>query len=130
MRLGQRLNDIVKRFEIAPPGTPALVPIGGIQTSPMKLTQAYGALENDGILPQVRFLVAVIGTKGNVIGLPPIKEMPRVMSPRTASAVLQDLRGPVKQRHGALGQLCPRSRLRKDGNVLPQRGRVVRRIDA
>ena len=97
MRLGQRLNDIVKRFEIAPPGTPALVPIGGVQTSPMKLTQAYGALENDGILPQVRFLVAVIGAKGNVIGLPPIKEMPRVMSPRTASAVLQDLRGPVKQ---------------------------------
>ena len=98
IRLGQRLNDIVKRFEITPPGSPALVPIGGIQTSPMKLTQAYGALENDGILPQVRFLVAVIGTKGNVIGLPPIKEMPRVMSPRTASAVLQDLRGPVK--HG------------------------------
>ena len=63
MRLGQRLNDIVKRFEIAPPGSPALVPIGGIQTSPMKLTQAYGALENDGILPQVRFLVAVIGTQ-------------------------------------------------------------------
>ena len=97
MRLGQRLNDIVKRFEIAPPGTPALVPIGGVQTSPMKLTQAYGALENDGILPQVRFLVAVIGAKGNVIGVPPIKETPRVMSPRTASAVLQDLRGPVKQ---------------------------------
>lgn len=97
MRLGQRLNDIVKRFEIAPPGTPALVPIGGVQTSPMKLTQAYGALENDGILPQVSFLVAVIGAKGNVIGLPPVKEMPRVMSPRTASAVLHDLRGPVKQ---------------------------------
>jgi membrane peptidoglycan carboxypeptidase len=63
----------------------------------MKLTQAYGALENDGILPQVRFLVAVIGAKGNVLGVPPIKETPRVMSPRTASAVLQDLRGPVKQ---------------------------------
>ena len=97
MRLGQQLNDIVKRFEIAPPGTPALVPIGGIQTSPLKLTQAYGALENDGILPPVSFLVAVIGAKGNVIGVPPIKEMPRVMSERIASAVLQDLRGPVKQ---------------------------------
>ena len=97
MRLGQRLNDIVKRFEIAPPGAPALVPIGGIQTSPMKLTRAYGALENDGILPQVRFLVAVVGAKGNVIGMPPIKHAQRVMSPRTASAVLQNLRGPVRQ---------------------------------
>jgi penicillin-binding protein 1A len=97
MRLGQRLTDIVKRFEIPPPGTPALVPIGGIQTSPLKLTQAYGALENDGILPQVKFLIAVIGAKGNVIGVMPIKEMPRVMSQRTASAVLRDLRGPVKQ---------------------------------
>lgn len=97
MRLGQRLNDIVKRFEIAPLGAPALVPIGGIQTSPMKLTQAYGALENDGILPQVRFLVAVIGAKGNLLGMPPIKQAQRVMSSRTAAAVLQDLRGPVRQ---------------------------------
>ena len=98
MRLGQRLNGIVKRFGIAPPDAPALVPIGGIQTSPMKLAQAYGALENDGILPQVGFLVAVIGAKGNVLGVPPIKEAQRVMSPRTAAAVLQDLRAPV--RHG------------------------------
>jgi penicillin-binding protein 1A len=97
MRLGKRLNDIVRRFEIAPPGAPALVPIGGIQTSPMKLTQAYAALENDGVLPQVRFLAAVIGPKGEVVGMPPIKEMPRVMSPRTAVAVLQNLRGPVKR---------------------------------
>ena len=96
MRFGQRLNDIVKRFDIAPPGAPALVPIGGIHTSPMKLTRAYAALENDGLLPQVRFLIAVIGTKGNVLTVPPTKETPRVMSPRTAAAVLQDLRGPVK----------------------------------
>lgn len=97
MRLGKRLNDIVRRFEIAPPGAPALVPIGGIQTSPMKLTQAYAALQNDGVLPQVRFLAAVIGPKGKVVGIPPIKEMPRVMSPRTAVAILQNLRGPVKR---------------------------------
>ena len=97
MRLGERLNDIVKRFEIAPPGAPALVPIGGIHTSPMKLTQAYAALENDGILPPARFLVALIGAKGNVLGVPPTKERPRVMSPRTAAAVLQDLRGPVRR---------------------------------
>ena len=96
MRFGQRLNDIVKRFDIAPPGAPALVPIGGIHTSPMKLTRAYAALENDGLLPQVRFLIAVIGTKGNVLTVPPAKETPRVMSPHTAAAVLQDLRGPVK----------------------------------
>ena len=96
-RFGQRLNDIVKRFEIAPPSTPALVPIGGVQTSPMKLTQAYGALENNGVLPQVRFLAACIGPKGNVLGVPPIKDDIRVMSPRTAAAVLQDLRGPVKR---------------------------------
>ena len=96
MRFGQGLNEIVKRFEIAPPGAPALVPIGGIHTSPMKLTQGYAALENDGLLPQVRFLIAVIGTKGNVLSVPPSKETPRVMSPRTAKAVLQDLRGPVK----------------------------------
>src|SRR4029453_1852866 len=80
MRLGERLSDIVRRFEIAPPDSPALVPIGGIQTSPMKLTQAYAALENDGVLPQVRFLAAVIGPKGKVVGIPPIKEVPRVMS--------------------------------------------------
>jgi penicillin-binding protein 1A len=98
MRLGHRLNDIVRRFEISPPDAPALVPIGGIQTSPMKLTQAYAALENDGVLPQVRFLIAVIGPKGNVIGVPILKETTRVMSSRTAAAALQDLRGPV--RHG------------------------------
>jgi membrane peptidoglycan carboxypeptidase len=97
MRLGERLNDIVRRFEIAPPDSPALVPIGGIQTSPMKLTQAYAALENDGVLPQVRFLAAVIGPKGKVVGMPPTKEMPRVMSQKTAVAVLQDLRAPVKR---------------------------------
>jgi penicillin-binding protein 1A len=96
LRLGQKLTDIVKRFGIVPP-TPALVPIGGIQTSPMKLTQAYGALENDGILPPVRFLAAVIGPRGNVVGIPPRKEGRRVMSSRTAAAVLQDLRGPVKR---------------------------------
>jgi penicillin-binding protein 1A len=96
MRLGQQLNAIVRRFEIPPPGAPALVPIGGIQTSPMKLAQAYGALQNDGMLPQVRFLIAVIGTKGSVLGVPPVKEAQRVMSSRTAASVLQDLRGPVK----------------------------------
>jgi membrane peptidoglycan carboxypeptidase len=72
------------------------VPIGGIHTSPMKLTRAYAALENEGMLPQVRFLVAVIGARGNVLGTPGTKEAKRVMAPRTAAFVLQDLRGPVR----------------------------------
>ncbi|HEY9520818.1 MAG TPA: transglycosylase domain-containing protein, partial [Methyloceanibacter sp.] len=97
MRLGQRVIDIVRRFDITPPNAPSLVPIGGVQTSPMKLAQAYAALENDGMLPQIRFLSAVIGPRGNLIGLPVRKDGPRVMSSATASSVLQALRGPVKR---------------------------------
>jgi penicillin-binding protein 1A len=97
MLLGQRVIDIVKRFDITPPNAPSLVPIGGVQTSPMKLAQAYAALENDGMLPQVRFLRVVTGPKGNIIGMPARKDGPRVMSTVTASSVLQALRGPVKR---------------------------------
>ncbi len=97
MRLGQRVTDIVKRFGITPPNAPSLVPIGGVQTSPMKLAQAYAALENDGMLPQIRFLIAAIGPRGNIVGVPAAKDGPRVMSPATASSVLQALRGPVKR---------------------------------
>lgn len=93
MRLGPRVTEIVKRFDIAPPGAPALVPIGGVQTSPLKLAQAYGALNNDGRLPNVRFLVAAIGPRGELLGAPAAKAERRVMSPWTASSVLQDLRG-------------------------------------
>jgi penicillin-binding protein 1A len=97
MLLGPRVIDIVKRFGITPPGAPSLVPIGGVQTSPMKLAQAYASLENDGKLPQVRFLIAVIGPRGNIVGLPVAKDGPRVMSTATASSVLQAFRGPVKR---------------------------------
>jgi membrane peptidoglycan carboxypeptidase len=97
MLLGQRVIEIVRRFDIAPPNAPSLVPIGGVQSSPMKLAQAYAALENGGLLPQVRFLSAAIGPKGNIVGLPARKDGPRVMSPATASSVLQALRGPVKR---------------------------------
>ena len=97
MRLGPRVLEIVKRFDIAPPNAPSLVPIGGVQISPMKLAQAYAALENDGKLPQVRFLIAAIGPRGNILGLPATKQAPRVMSGATAAAVLQGLRGPVKR---------------------------------
>ena len=97
MRLGQRVIEIVRRFDITPPNAPSLVPIGGVQTSPMKLAQAYAALENGGMLPQIRFLRAAIGPRGNIVGLPVRKDGPRVMSSATASSVLQALRGPVKR---------------------------------
>ena len=96
IRLGPRLIEIVRRFDIAPPDAPALVPIGGIHTSAMKVAQAYAALDNNGNLPQIRFLIAAIGSKGNVIGQPAISYQRRVISPSIASAVLHDLRGPVK----------------------------------
>jgi penicillin-binding protein 1A len=97
IRLGPRLTEIVRRFDIAPPEAPALVPIGGIHTSPMKVAQAYAALDNNGALPQIRFLIAAIGYRGKVIGQPAIKTQRRVISPSIAAAVLHDLRGPVKE---------------------------------
>ena len=97
MRLGPRLTEIVTRFDIPPPGSPSLVPIGGVQTSPLKLTQAYAALKNGGRLPNVNFLVAAIGPKGQVLGLPAKKGERRVMAAWTAAAILEDLRGPVRQ---------------------------------
>jgi penicillin-binding protein 1A len=96
MWLGPRVIEIIKRFSITPPNAPSLVPIGGVQTSPMKLAQAYAALENDGMLPQIRFLIAAIGPRGNIVGRLSRKDEPRVMSTATASAVLQALRSPVK----------------------------------
>ncbi len=97
MLLGSSLGEIVRRFGIEPPEAPALVPIGGVQTSPMKLTQAYAALENNGTLPQVRFLIAAIGPRGNIIGVPKTQAPPRVMSPAAASTILQALRAPVRR---------------------------------
>src|SRR5262249_21974428 len=91
-----KVLDIVKRFGIAPPQVPSLVPIGGVQTSPMKLTQSYGSLANNGVLPQARFLVEAIGSRGNVIGFPVSTQGRRVMSPEIASSVLQALRAPVR----------------------------------
>jgi penicillin-binding protein 1A len=97
MWLGQELNHIVQRFGLEPAGSPALVPLGGLHTSPMKLSQIYATLLNRGAIPQVRFLSAAIGARGNIIGVPPVREERRAMSPATAAAVLQDLRGPVKR---------------------------------
>jgi penicillin-binding protein 1A len=97
LQLGDKVNDIVKRFGLTPPDSPAIIPIGGLHTSPMKLAQAYGALGNDGLLPQIKFLAAAIGPRGSVIGRPPERPKSRVMSSATAAAVLQSLRGPVKR---------------------------------
>ena len=33
----------------------------------MKLAQAYAALENNGELPEIRYLIATIGSRGNVM---------------------------------------------------------------
>jgi penicillin-binding protein 1A len=96
MRLDEKLTRIVKRFDLASP-SPALVPIGGLHTSPMRLTQAYASLENGGKLPQIRFLLAAIGSKGNVLGVPATRIEHEAMTSGTAAAVLQDLRGPVRR---------------------------------
>jgi penicillin-binding protein 1A len=95
--LGPKLTGIVARFDIGGTVSPALVPIGGLQTSPMKLAQAYAALKNGGMLPDVRYLAAAIGPTGNILGVPQAKAQPSVMSRATALAVLDDLRGPVKR---------------------------------
>jgi penicillin-binding protein 1A len=97
VRMGPRLDGIIERFDLAAPKSAALVPLGGINTSPLKLTRAYAALRNGGVLPPVRFLRAAIGPKGNVIGMPAAKAERRAMSQATAAAVLQDLRGPVRR---------------------------------
>lgn len=96
-RLGPRLHEITDRFGLDAPKIPALVPLGGLYTSPMKLTQAYASLRNAGRVPQISFLVAAIGPKGNVIGIPRDKPERKGMSRGTAAAVLQDLRGPVRR---------------------------------
>jgi membrane peptidoglycan carboxypeptidase len=97
MRLGARLNGIVRRFDIVPPESPSLVPIGGIATSPLKLAQSYGALNNEGRLPSARFLAAAIGARGEVLAEPQKRLEREVMSRRTASLVREELRGPVKR---------------------------------
>ncbi|HXV29355.1 MAG TPA: penicillin-binding transpeptidase domain-containing protein, partial [Sinorhizobium sp.] len=98
IRLGPRLGEIIARFELGAPTSASLVPLGGINTSPMKLTRAYASLRNGGLLPEPRFLIAAIGPKGEVIGLPAPKPERRAMSPKAASTILNALRGPV--RHG------------------------------
>jgi penicillin-binding protein 1A len=63
----------------------------------MKLARAYATLRNGGVLPEVRYVQAAIGPKGNILGIPAARPERRAMARATASAVLQDLRGPVKR---------------------------------
>jgi penicillin-binding protein 1A len=103
MQLGQRVLEIVRRFDIVPPQVPALVPIGGVYTSPLHLTRAYAAVKNKGLMPEPRYLIAAVGPQGSILGLPKVAAQKRVMSQAVASSVLQDLRGPVK---GGTGHLA------------------------
>lgn len=96
MRLGSRLSDVVSRFDLGAPTSPSLVPLGGINTSPLKLTRAYASVLNGGALPQVRFLLAAIGPKGDIIGQPAPRQERRAMSRKTASNILNALRLPVR----------------------------------
>ena len=129
MRLGQRVIEIVRRFDIAPPNAPSLVPIGGVQTSPMKLAQAYAALENGGMLPQIRFLSAAIGPRGNIVGVADEERRAEghVFGDRVFRAPGAARAG--EARHGARRKLGPCPRLRQDRHLVPQRGCPVRRPD-
>jgi membrane peptidoglycan carboxypeptidase len=94
--LGSGLTSIVKRFELKAPDSPLLVPLGGIETSPLLLTRAYASLANGGQLPPVRGLVAMLGRSGKVEFTAPEASSQSVMAPAIARAVLADLRGPVE----------------------------------
>jgi penicillin-binding protein 1A len=94
--LGPQLTAIVKRFELKAPDSPLLVPLGGIETSPLQLARAYASLANGGQLPQVRGLVALVGKTGKVEVAAQEASSVSVMSPAVARAVLADLRGPVE----------------------------------
>jgi penicillin-binding protein 1A len=91
-----RLKDIVHRFELKPPDAPALVPLGGIEASPLQLARAYATVANNGRLPRVRSLVAALGRRGNVLYVAQPSTR-RVMTEQTAIAVRDALRSPVRQ---------------------------------
>jgi membrane peptidoglycan carboxypeptidase len=94
-RLAGRLKDVVHEFELKPPDAPALVPLGGIEASPLQLARAYAAVANDGWLPNARTLVAALGRRGNVLYTSAPYSV-RVMTPQTIAAVRDALRRPVE----------------------------------
>jgi penicillin-binding protein 1A len=93
--LAHRLTTVVDRFDLTPPDAPALVPLGGIETSPLRLARAYAAVANKGRLPRIRSLIAALGRRGNVL-YAPASYSEAVMSPEIALRVRQALRSPVE----------------------------------
>jgi len=103
VELENKLTRVVNRFELKPPDAPVLVPLGGIEASPLMLARSYAAVANDGGLPPVRALVAALGRAGNILHTPST-DAQRVMSSEAAAAVLRTLRAPVHHgtaRHAA-----------------------------
>ena len=94
--LGPQLTTIVKRFGLNAPDSPLLVPLGGIETSPVLLARTYAAMANGGQLPKVRGLVAMLGRTGKVEVAVNDSLPVSVMSPAVAKAMLADFRGPVE----------------------------------
>jgi penicillin-binding protein 1A len=97
MTLGSAVTSVVERFELTAPDAPVLVPLGGVEATPLNLARAYAAVVNEGGLPRARALVAALGPSGSLL-YDPATSAYRVMSAETAKAVRQALRGPVE--HG------------------------------
>jgi len=94
--LGPQLTTIVKRFGLNAPDSPLLVPLGGVETSPVLLARTYAAMANGGQMPKVRGLVAVLGRTGKVEVAANDNTTVPVMTPAIAKAMLADFRGPVE----------------------------------
>jgi penicillin-binding protein 1A len=101
--LGDKLTRVVDRFDLKAPDAPVLVPLGGIEATPLMLARSYAAVANEGGLPRVRAVIASLSHAGSVLYAPePYAE--RVMSERTAQAMMRALRDPVRfgtARHAA-----------------------------
>jgi penicillin-binding protein 1A len=94
--LGPGLTSVVKRFGLKAPDSPLLVPLGGIETSPLQLARAYASLANGGQMPKIRGLVALVARSGKVELAAAEPASISVMAPATAKALLADLRAPVE----------------------------------
>ena len=132
LALGPKLTDIVARFEVGEPVSPALVPIGGVQTSPMKLARSYAALKNQGA-PAANALSGC---------LPSGREEICSASPRTEPQPARHVQGRPgarrprrfaragETRHGAAAANSVHALVYgKTGTLVAQRGCSVRRID-
>ena len=93
--LGDAVMNVVARFELRVPDAPVLVPLGGVEASPLDLARAYATVANEGGLPRARALIAALGPSGSVLYDPDTSAY-RVILPETAKAVMAALRGPVR----------------------------------